>query len=95
MEVKILMFTTGSYVSNALVKVGDYFLIMVNFLVIFYYKPVIKPHLVGFINDEIFAYFFSFPFKSFGIDCEAGDLFGTKKVRGDEYKAVKLKVKKV
>ena len=32
---------------------------------------------------------------SFGIDCEAGDLFGTRKVRGDEYKAVKLKVKKV
>ena len=29
---------------------------------------------------------------SFGIDCEAGDLFGTRKVRGDEYKAVKLKV---
>ena len=32
---------------------------------------------------------------SFGIDCEAGDLFGTRKVRGDEYRAVKLKVKKV
>ena len=32
---------------------------------------------------------------SFGIDCEAGDLFGTRKVRGDEYKAVNLKVKKV
>ena len=57
-------------------------------------------HFSNTVNDGILyarkAEDFAKVFRdSFGIDCEAGDLFGTRKVRGDEYKAVKLKVKKV
>ena len=57
-------------------------------------------HFSNTVNDGILyarkAEDFAKVFRdSFGIDCEAGDLFGTRKVRGDEYKAVKLKGKKV